>query len=616
MLIYNYQKEFLGIDEADLKALGFNNLLELRSESADFADLFVKTPGFVHNFKHVHWIDFIDCAESAEDSKVLIHAKTKNYRCNIKISTIYLIDNPSQKAYAVHLNNLRELSAQENEQIAQDIMLKPTPKATTTKTAIFQNQNLDNLVEESAEGQIKSVNAAVADPYEEEHDTSARVDIYDIPTTVLEHVSQEEKSSDDKLYIEEKSADNLPIEEFKEEESKSTDSFIEEDEFKLDLEMDELGFEEGSHEVAKEPAAKEDSDFESSYLYNPKVASDELGLPIDLIEEFIEDFIAQAGEFKDGLYTALDNQDIDNVKVLSHKLKGVAANLRVEDAFEVLTTVNVSDNFNEIKKNLDRFYIIIAKLSGETAQELPASVPTAALSEDDGDDFDITFKEEVEDKTEEIQNKTEDVAIEREKNRSVKQEQDEDLMIEMSDLDNEDDDLYMDNTSEISIKEDIEEDIESADLIDLDISEEEELELLDIPQEDLEEELKLHDFDEADEEDNKEKESLATEPLAEVTYDRGSVANEIGIDKESFDLLFRDYINESQELSHIIESAAEQGDLQTWKKGAMKLRGMSDNMRVDSFSKELDTLIDTNDADVAKESIHKISSILVQISNT
>ncbi len=607
MLIYNYQKEFLGIDEADLKALGFNNLLELRSESADFADLFVKTPGFIHNFKHVHWIDFIDCAESAEDSKVVIHAKTKNYRCTIKISTVYLVDNPSQKAYAVNLTNLRELSAQENEQIAQDIMLKPTPKASTTKTAIFQNQNLDNLVEESAPGKISPVNAVTPDPYEEENDTSTRIDTYDIPTTVIEHVSHEEESSNDKQHIEEESADDLAIKESKEEDSKATESFTEEDNFKLDLDMEDLDFEEETKEVVQDTGIQEDSDFDNNYVYDPKVASDELGLPVDLIEEFIEDFIAQASEFKDGLYTALNDQDMENVKVLSHKLKGVAANLRVEDAFEVLTTVNVSDNFNEIKKNLDHFYIIIAKLAGEPIQEAPASIPAATSIDDD--DFDISFKEEEQDKPDEDK-----IATETKSDTVVEEKQDEDLMIEMSDLDNDDnDDLYMDNTSATGI----EEDIESPDLIDFDLeSDEKELELLDMPEENSSEELELLDFDEADEEDNLEKESLATETSQELTYDRDSVANEIGIGKQNFDVLFVDYIDESKELSHIIGSAIEQGDSQTWKKGAMKLKGMSDNMRVHSFSKELDTLIDTNDADVAQETIDKISSNLVQISNT
>jgi len=60
MLIYNFQKEFLGIDAKDLQELGYHDLSSLRSEVTDFADLFVKTPGYIHNFQHVHWIDFID----------------------------------------------------------------------------------------------------------------------------------------------------------------------------------------------------------------------------------------------------------------------------------------------------------------------------------------------------------------------------------------------------------------------------------------------------------------------------------------------------------------------------------------------------------------------------
>ena len=35
MLIYNHDKEFLGIDESDLKALSISNLTELQSQAAE-----------------------------------------------------------------------------------------------------------------------------------------------------------------------------------------------------------------------------------------------------------------------------------------------------------------------------------------------------------------------------------------------------------------------------------------------------------------------------------------------------------------------------------------------------------------------------------------------------
>ena len=77
MLIYNSRKEFQGIDEKDLSALGCKTLSELRAESADFADLFVRTPGFIHNFKYVHWIDYITYGGSSTTPKAIIHIKIR-----------------------------------------------------------------------------------------------------------------------------------------------------------------------------------------------------------------------------------------------------------------------------------------------------------------------------------------------------------------------------------------------------------------------------------------------------------------------------------------------------------------------------------------------------------
>jgi len=85
MLIYNFQKEFVGIDEADLEIFGFANLSELKAESTDFADMFVRAPGYIHNFKHVHWIDFVTCADPSEQSKVIIEVNSKTYKAILDI---------------------------------------------------------------------------------------------------------------------------------------------------------------------------------------------------------------------------------------------------------------------------------------------------------------------------------------------------------------------------------------------------------------------------------------------------------------------------------------------------------------------------------------------------
>ena len=255
MLVYNFKKEFIGIDEKELKTLGFNNLSELQMEVTDFADLFVKTPGYIHNFKDVHWIDYILCAELDQELKVIININNRNYQSNIQVTSAYFLDSPQSKSFIVHLHNLKELL--------------------------------------NTESQI------------------------------------------DEKVLEQESLLN---------------------------------------------------DFKSNYIYNPTIASKTLGLDIERIEEFIQDFVIQAKEFQDNFYRAINEGDFKRVQILSHKLKGVAANLGIEDALSTLKLINTSSNLNEINDNLNIFYKIIEKLEVSEMDikdsEVPDKIEVAELADD------------------------------------------------------------------------------------------------------------------------------------------------------------------------------------------------------------------------------------------
>ena len=298
MIIYNHKKEFLGIEEKDLQALGFNNLQSLQKEVSDFADLFVKTPGHVYNFQHVHWIDFITCAESNEEQKVIISANNKNYKATIQITTTYLVDNPTSKAYLIHLIHLYETMSKESESLSEDIVEKEVLVDPTDKSLEFQEGNTSLHIDKS-ETEDNSINVTV--------------DTYETP-------------------------------------------------LEIDLE-DELELKDKIEQTTSVKTAQKI--FKNDYIYDPTVASEELGLPLELIEEFIQDFIEQAKEFKERLYVALNEGELNNLKILSHKLKGVAANLRIEDALETITLANSSSDLHVIRENLDAFYSIIAKLVDE-----------------------------------------------------------------------------------------------------------------------------------------------------------------------------------------------------------------------------------------------------------
>jgi HPt (histidine-containing phosphotransfer) domain-containing protein len=538
MLIYNFQKEFLGIDDSDLTKMGFQNLSQLRAEAADFADLFVKTPGFIHNFKHVHWIDFVECAESDDSSNVIIRANNKNFQCNIEIQTVFLVDAPTQKAYLVFLNNLRELSKSANEQIANDIYEKPTPVAATFETTKLQtvksSHEFEPPTEEMPTKEIPPVEASY-DPYEQER-SDEPIDILDTPPSYLQETQIEEKIE-------------MPLDD----EKQIIDEFADDD-FKLDIDVEDT-----QEPIVKEPELElepelapqtttpsvenSDADLDGGYVYNPSVASSELGLPLDLIEEFIEDFIAQAHEFKDELYVAHNNGDTDKVKVLSHKLKGVAANLRIEDAFEVLATINTSDDHDTISTNLNRLYIIIAKLAGEDVQPQAAATTqkvqnTTNEQSIDEDHFSIDFEEN------DYQNETVDEIV--------------DEKIELvNDYSQEEDDIFLDFK---------------------------------------------------DDEDS-------SQNNLDVKYSKTASAEDIGIDLDSFNELFSDFLNESKLLSKKINNSIERKDVEMWRKDSVKLKGMSENMRVNSFKGDLDTLIHTADINVATEALGNIQTSLEKISN-
>lgn len=346
MLVYNFQKEFIGIDESDLKSLGFENLKQLRAESADFADLFVKTPGFVHNFAHIHWIDYVASASSYEESKAIIHTNDQDYKCNLDVKIIYLVDSPSKKAYLISLLNLRALSSNELEQIKTDIQQKPTPATTQEKQKLFEAQDLDKepqtIPKIITKTEIKPIikNEFIPDIIEQ-----------NIQPPVVEDSSVDLEIVPEEIF---------------------NDTYIKE-------------IPEPFLTPKKENLKRKKPD--NIYIYDPQVASDELGLPIDLVKEFLEDFLTQAEEFKDKIYDAIDAQDLKSAKTLAHKLKGVAANLRIEDALEVLTVANISDNLDNIKVNIDKFYTIMSTLSIASSSQTTKEKAVEKTIEDN-DDYD------------------------------------------------------------------------------------------------------------------------------------------------------------------------------------------------------------------------------------
>ena len=268
MLIYNHKKEFIGISQTCLEKFNFKDFAQLQDIIDDFADFFISEPSYIHNFIHIHWIDYILCDKNGVSPKVMLNIKNIIYTADLDIKIIYLLDAPSKQAYEINLLNIKVLSK-------------------------------------------------------------------DLQEDKINFNAQEIKN-DDKIINEVKVSiePNIPI---------------------------------ITHDIYEEPTLKVKSD--KTYIYNPSLASIELGLAEDLIEEFIQDFISQANNFKDNLHNAILATDFINIKLISHKLKGVASNLRIENALELLTNINHSDNIEHIQRDVEEFYKIINILSNISTKE-------------------------------------------------------------------------------------------------------------------------------------------------------------------------------------------------------------------------------------------------------
>lgn len=383
MLIYNQRKEFIGVNEATLRRIGYNNIQELKEDVVDFADLFENRPGFVHNFKNFSWIDFILHSEQ-DDIKARIRCNGKIYSCKFKVELFFFAQESegSEKGFSIELTDIQTIGDDDGsrpreiyEPEAPASMQMPTAQNTTATPSMAQDLISEPVsVEPLGDNALQSFNEPLSieepPPY---------------PETVAKPISNDmdmEPLEMPELMIDEPVTETVP-------------------------EPIELPDMKPAPTPAAAPTAPAPTTSSSSieletaadYVFDPSVAADELGLPADLIDEFVGDFIVQAKKFQPDLEAAIAQEDFDTVQILSHKLKGVAANLRIEDALEVLTFINSSKDVSMLNEYLKLLFIIVHKLEhGADApieeaplpiDEAPAAVetPVSTMPETQDDDL-------------------------------------------------------------------------------------------------------------------------------------------------------------------------------------------------------------------------------------
>ncbi|MBU0631453.1 hypothetical protein KKA17_02300 [bacterium] len=117
----------------------------------------------------------------------------------------------------------------------------------------------------------------------------------------------------------------------------------------------------------------------TSYIYDPQEAIDELGISQELVDELVEDYVEQIlrtfSEFNLNLSFLWEknflNEPVDfgPLRDLAHKNLGVAKNLRIEDGISLLTEIKKQDDLEIIAECLDLLISCAIKLKPKKACE-------------------------------------------------------------------------------------------------------------------------------------------------------------------------------------------------------------------------------------------------------
>ncbi|MGD9971176.1 MAG: Hpt domain-containing protein [Sulfuricurvum sp.] len=552
MLFYNHNQEFIGVDDEGLKLLNYGSLQDLLSICGDVADLFAPEPGYIYNFKNFGWIDFLLHSDS-DTKSAIVHANGRVFSCILEVHKLYLCDNPFQNGYIVEMSRIQTLSGDE---------IKPHTIAPSKP----RKEPLPRYETPVASPPPASPQIVETHPVEE----TILPDYGHIEPTLLKEPGTfdiPDYSEPEPLVVPE----STPVPEV-------TKTFeipdVELEEIFKRSEPEEVKSaipvpSSGSRYTPEEQEFIDHLQVPATYRFDPNIAANELGLPVDLIQEFIGDFIQQSYDFKSELFEALLKGDMNNLKILSHKLKGVAANLRIEDAFETLATVNTSNDTIEVEANLKHFYTIIEKLEGKE----PSSATVQSTFSDSSDDIMVLEPRQTEPSKPSLL--------------PIKEESDEDIYAFMPKT-NETTFPTFDNVTEEIVLDDF---MPEA-----------------MPTIETHEEIEEATVNTSD--DN---EIASDISIHQIQYDKVRVAGSLGIDVAFLDDLIADYKNDALNSARGITNAVNAFDTHSWKNTAKQLKGISDHLRLNEISEELAILSETNDAQEANKASKRLNGYLDQL---
>jgi hypothetical protein len=85
-------------------------------------------------------------------------------------------------------------------------------------------------------------------------------------------------------------------------------------------------------------------------------AAKDLSLPVELIEEFVNDFIEQAHEETEKMLDAYEKGDLDTIQKIGHLLKGTSSNLRIIPLSDTLYEIQFNEELDRVPELIRHYW--------------------------------------------------------------------------------------------------------------------------------------------------------------------------------------------------------------------------------------------------------------------
>jgi HPt (histidine-containing phosphotransfer) domain-containing protein len=96
-----------------------------------------------------------------------------------------------------------------------------------------------------------------------------------------------------------------------------------------------------------------------------EAAAEDLSLPVELIEEFVRDFIQQAHEETQKMLAAYEKGDLETVQKIGHLLKGTSSNLRINPLSDTLYEIQFNEDIERVPELVKNYWAHFLSLENQ-----------------------------------------------------------------------------------------------------------------------------------------------------------------------------------------------------------------------------------------------------------